>query len=252
FERDDAPPWLVERLEGAGALARSNGRLKSTVRVSRLRGRLYLHSAFPTDDEDAVFFGPDSYRYADLLAREIRPGETGRIVDVGGGAGVGAIVAADLAPQAQLTLTDVNRQALRLARINAAHAGKPIELVETAGLDAVEGPLDLVIANPPYMADSEQTYRDGGGLGEDLSVEWAGQALRRLRPGGRLVLYSGSAIREGGRDVLREKLAELADQSRASLRYDEIDPDVFGEELREPAYRTVERIAVVACVITAP
>ncbi|MNR68782.1 hypothetical protein D3C85_1935590 [compost metagenome] len=32
--------------------------------------------------------------------------------------------------------------------------------------------------------------------------------------------------------------------------YRELDPDVFGEELLTPGYQTVERIAVVALVVT--
>jgi hypothetical protein len=35
------------------------------------------------------------------------------------------------------------------------------------------------------------------------------------------------------------------------LRYEEIDPDVFGEELEEEPYRNVERIAAVGAVIHA-
>jgi hypothetical protein len=34
------------------------------------------------------------------------------------------------------------------------------------------------------------------------------------------------------------------------MRYREIDPDVFGEELDDPAYRDVDRIALVAVVLT--
>ena len=33
-----------------------------------------------------------------------------------------------------------------------------------------------------------------------------------------------------------------------SLDYRELDPDVFGEELDRPAYRDVDRIAVVAAI----
>src|SRR4051812_10168024 len=38
-------------------------RLKSRYRVSSLRGALFLHSAYPTDADNSVFFGPDSYRF---------------------------------------------------------------------------------------------------------------------------------------------------------------------------------------------
>jgi hypothetical protein len=35
-----------------------------------------------------------------------------------------------------------------------------------------------------------------------------------------------------------------------AMRYREIDPDVFGEELEMPAYRDVDRIALIAAIIT--
>ncbi|MCR5872899.1 hypothetical protein LRS10_01015 [Phenylobacterium sp. J426] len=73
-----------------------------------------------------------------------------------------------------------------------------------------------------------------------------------LEPGGRLLLYTGSAILDGGRDELREGLAELAAAEGAELDYRETDPDVFGEDLERDVYADVERIAVVTAVIRKP
>jgi hypothetical protein len=103
------------------------------------------------------------------------------------------------------------------------------------------------------MAASEQTYRAGGGpRGADLSCAWARAALAKLAPGGRLLLYTGSAILDGGRDALRAALEAVAGEQGAGFSYREIDPDVFGEELEREAYADVERIAAVCCVMTAP
>ena len=77
-----------------------------------------------------------------------------------------------------------------------------------------------------------------------------GQTLAdRLAGGGRLILYTGSAI-IGGADPLREALASALAVRGCSLRYREIDPDVFGEELDGPAYAEVDRIALVAAIAT--
>src|SRR3546814_10136065 len=43
--------------------------LRSVLRVSWLRDRLFLQSAFPTTAEDSVFLGPDSYRFAEPIGR---------------------------------------------------------------------------------------------------------------------------------------------------------------------------------------
>ncbi|MET0295485.1 MAG: methyltransferase [Phenylobacterium sp.] len=252
FDRDTAPAWLLEALRAARLLAVDGERFRSRIRVSRLHDRLFIHSAFPTTEADAVFFGPDSYRFADFVRRELQGREAGRILDVGGGAGVGAVVAQGASPSAALYLTDINPLALRFARINAAHAGARLQAIQASGLDAVAGAMDVIIANPPYMAASGQTYRHGGGeQGERLSLEWARAALERLAPGGRLLLYTGTAIQNGA-DAVREGLAVLAEAHGARFEYREVDPDVFGEELDRPAYANVERIAAVTCVMVAP
>ena len=75
--------------------------------------------------------------------------------------------------------------------------------------------------------------------------------MDRLKPQGRVILYTGSAI-VGGEDRLAAALRREADERGYALHYREIDPDVFGEELSKPQYRDVERIAVVAAIITAP
>jgi methylase of polypeptide subunit release factors len=246
---------LLASLEAGGALeAAGDGLLRSRFRVSSLKEDLYLHSAYPTEAEDSVFFGPDSYRFADLIEAELgtaRLPSGATIVDIGTGAGVGAIVAAKLCPDATVWMTDVNPAALRLASINAEAAGAPIRAIESATLDAIADPVDLVFANPPYIIDDDsRTYRDGGGmLGGQVSVDMARMAVRRLISGGRLILYTGSAIVRGT-DLLGEALATLAQAEGCGLRYREIDPDVFGEELERPAYAEVDRIAVVAAIFT--
>lgn len=177
-------------------------------------------------------------------------GPVRRLVDIGAGSGAGGIAAADLFAGARITLTDLNQQALRACRINARHAGVEAEIVESRSLDGVAGAFDLAIANPPYIMDEgSRTYRDGGGmLGARLSLDWTLDAARRLEPGGHMLLYTGVAIVDG-RDGLREAMEGELPRLGCSLRYGEIDPDIFGEELDEPPYREVERIAAVGAVI---
>lgn len=245
-------PETRSLLETAGAVRQEDGAWRSTLRVSRLAGRLFLHSAWPTRARDAVFLGPDSYRFARFLRQEMagRPPPR-RIVDIGAGAGVGGIVAAGLAPGADLTLTDINPAALRLAAVNALHAGLSPTFVEGSCLDGVAAGVDLVVANPPFMnGSSGRTYSAGGDLhGGQMSVDWARAALDKLAPGGRLLMYTGSAILAGGEDRMAGALAELAAEAGARLRYEEIDPDIFGDVLGQRAYADVERIAAVGVVI---
>lgn len=250
FEDRLLPAPVGEALERSGMILREGGLGRSRVRVASVEDRLFLHSAYPTDDSDSVFFGPDSYRYVRFLAAELpRLGPVRRLVDIGAGSGVGAIMAAALLPDAQATATDINPVALSFARINAGHSGIALETVEGSGLDAVDGPVDLVIANPPFVADpAKRLYRDGGGMhGARLSLDWALAAAQRIEVGGTILLYTGSAI-VAGHDALREALEEELPALGCSLRYAEIDPDIFGELVDQPGYEAVERVAAVGAV----
>jgi precorrin-6B methylase 2 len=240
-------------LRHAGMIAAEGGLLKSRLRVSSLGGQLWLHSAYPTEAEDAVFFGPDTYRFADLIVSELeqRPLAAGaHILDMGAGAGVGGIIAALHSEAPRVTLTDLNPKALRLARINAAAAGVAVETLESNTLDQVDDPIDLVVINPPYIIDdANRAYRDGGGMhGGEIPFEMTRMAAERLAPGGRLILYTGAAIVEG-RNALCEAVGALGERLGLAHGCRELDPDVFGEELEKPAYADVERIALVAVTL---
>lgn len=142
--------------------------------------------------------------------------------------------------------------ALRYTAINAALAGVANVSVERSDLlNDIAGTFDLIVANPPYMIDAGQrAYRHGGGaLGAELSLRIVEQARERLSPGGTLLLYTGVAIVEG-RDALLEAMRLRLAGPAFSWFYRELDPDVFGEQLLEPGYEQVERIAAVALTVT--
>jgi methylase of polypeptide subunit release factors len=252
FAWGEIDPTAQALLVRAEALTFTPAGLRSRFRVARVRGRLFLHSAYGADPDGAVFLGPDTYRFAAFLSATLCAGTrctVASVLDVGAGAGVGGIVAADLLDGPKVTLSDVNTQALRLARINARHAGVEVNALQRDGLTDETARHDLILANPPFIAESGRPYSDGGALGLDVPLRWAREAMTRLNPGGRLVLYSGAPVMEG-HDALRVALARAARAARCDLNYEELDPDIFSEELRRPVYAGVERIAAVGAVIT--
>jgi methylase of polypeptide subunit release factors len=215
--------------------------------VASLGHQLFLHSAFPTLAADAVFFGPDSYRFA----RAVRSlgVSARRAVDVGCGSGVGGIVLSHWGGlAAPVVLADINERALALARVNAAAAGVAAEVVASDVLRDVDGAVDLVIANPPYLVDeAKRAYRDGGAaMGAALPARIVKEALQRLDRdgGGSLLIYTGVAIR-AELDPFWSLIEEDLVQSGAKYSYDELDPDIFASELDRPVYAETERIAAV-------
>ena len=254
------PPSILETLQDAALIEDAgNGLVRSAVRFSTLGDDLFAHSAYPTQQDDAVFFGPDTYRFARLIEEELRrtPLRAGaRILDLGCGSGAGGIVAALAAGDstAQLMLSDINPRALRFAAANVAGTRcAQAQLVQSDLFAATPGAFDLILANPPYLNDAAQrTYRHGGGrFGEALSARIVREGLPRLAPRGRLVLYTGVAMVDGDDPLLALLQPHLA-AAGWPWTYRELDPDVFGEELEEPAYIEAERIAAVALVVQRP
>lgn len=254
---------LLSALRGAGALHARGDVLQSRVRVSTIGDDLFVHSAFPTEQEDAVFFGPDTYRFARFVQHgvmhEFEPtGKPLRLLDVGCGSGAGGVVAARALTHSgplEVTMNDINPLALQYTAVNAAFADIAIKPALGNAMRPVKGEFDLIISNPPYLDDAAQrAYRHGGAqLGRALSVRIAEEAMTRLAPGGRLLLYTGVAMVAGVDGFLADMRPLLEDaplETQFDWTYAEIDPDVFGEELEQPVYAHVDRIAAVGLTVT--
>ena len=250
---------LLAAMRGAGVLHTHGDVMRCLVRVGSIGDELFVHSSYPTSNDDAVFFGPDTYRFAQFVQQGVATfkfdgSQPVRMLDVGCGSGAGGIVAARALAQSgpiEVCMNDINPRALQYTGVNASFAGVRVKPALGNALRAVKGDFDLIISNPPYLDDAAQrAYRHGGsGLGRALSVRIGQEALTRLAPGGRLLLYTGVAI-VGGVDAFLMDMQPLLTDARFKWSYSEIDPDVFGEELEQPAYAHVERIAAVGLTVT--
>lgn len=127
-----------------------------------------------------------------------------RILDLGTGSGCLAITLALEIPQAQVTALDASAAALHVARSNAQRLGAPLRLLQSDWFSALaDERFDLIVANPPYIADADPHLATG-----DLRYEPRGalasgsdglEAIRRivadaaehLAPGGQLWLEHG-------------------------------------------------------------
>jgi len=109
FQHELLPPPLFSLMDQAQVLEPCGPRWRSRVRLSSLDGQLFVHSAYPTDSADAVFFGPDTYRFASAIRCHLdrHTGEIRRVVDIGCGSGAGAILTALARPQAEVLAVDI-------------------------------------------------------------------------------------------------------------------------------------------------
>jgi methylase of polypeptide subunit release factors len=256
FKASSVDAQLLSLIQAADICIEDSGLFKSKVRFSSLDNHLFMHSAYPTLDPDAIFFGPDSYRFARLLKKTIACFPTrhyNRIADIGTGSGVGGVVATSCLQHSyqELILADVNPKALAYAKINATLAATDhVSFCQSDLYSKIKAPLDLIIANPPYLADAEaRVYRHGGGeFGSLLSTRIVLEGLPLLSDGGTMILYTGSTIVDGVDTFFASIQGALMD-AQFSYNYEEIDPDAFGEELVKEAYSHADRIAIVSLVV---
>lgn len=127
------------------------------------------------------------------------------IVDVGTGSGCLAICLALQLPQATIEAVDISPPALEVARQNARrHAPGRIQFHQGNLLEPIHAPIDLLIANLPYVTDAEWTMLDdgvklhepsialkGGIDGFDLIRTCLQQAAEKLQAGGTLLFEIG-------------------------------------------------------------
>lgn len=244
--------WMA-LLEAADALIAENGLYRSRIRFSSVGEDLFVHSSYPTLESDSVFFGPDTYRFARLIKSSLgTPGRDAPVVaDIGAGSGAGGLYAWRLLGcGAKLILGDISPKALDFARANARIAGCEDASFMLGDLFAGLGQADIILSNPPYLLDAgSRVYRHGGGrLGFELSMRIVNEGIPKLNPGGVLILYTGSVIVDG-EDAFCNAIAPALSQKGLTHSYEELDPDVFGEELDNPAYGAAERVAAVGLVV---
>jgi release factor glutamine methyltransferase len=151
YTQHDRPLTEAERAAARGLVER-RGRREPLAYVLGEWGfrRLTLRT-----DARALVPRPETEAVVERTLALIADVDAPRVVDVGTGSGAIALAIADERPDARVVATDVSADALALARENAAQLGLAVELVETALLDGIEAPVDLVVSNPPYVLEAE-------------------------------------------------------------------------------------------------
>ncbi len=127
--------------------------------VQRILGYAYFRNLRLDLDEHALIPRPDTESVVDAALEVVdRGGGFSRVLDVGTGSGVIAVSIAQERPSCEVHATDQSEGALRIARRNAARAGTKVQFHRAdlaRGLDVLEGCVDLLVSNPPYVRSAD-------------------------------------------------------------------------------------------------
>jgi release factor glutamine methyltransferase len=175
-------------------------------------------------DRRALIPRPETEILVDLVAKRLRasaaPSSPARVLELGAGSGAIAIALAKLVPQATVWTVDVSPEAAALARENAGRNGVEARVHVcvmdrfTALAPELDGALDCVVSNPPYvttaeMAELPAVVRDhepalalhGGADGLDFYRGLCRDGVRLLAKGGLLAVEIGAAQADAVRDL---------------------------------------------------
>jgi len=143
------------------------------------------------------------------------------IADIGTGCGAIAVSLAKNLPEVKIYATDASTAALEVASTNCRRHGVSHRISLLAGnlLEPLPAPVDLIIANLPYVKKSElptvNTFPfepsralDGGADGLEKMRQLGSQLDSKLRAGGNLLLEIGLGQSQAVTDFLRRLFPE--------------------------------------------
>jgi release factor glutamine methyltransferase len=144
---------------------------------------------------------PDTEILVEWALELLPSGQPARVLDLGTGSGAVALALQHQRPAAQVTAVDASTDALAVASANAQRLNLPVNCVLSHWMEAVPGPFELIVSNPPYVAEGDPhlayltheplSALTSGTDGLDDIRQIIAQAPSRLAPGGWLLLEHG-------------------------------------------------------------
>ena len=171
--------------------------------LQHLLGKVWFHKQEFKTDSRALIPRPETEELAEWILKWDLPAKS-QVLDMGCGSGVLGLTLASERPGWQLTLADVSPDALALAQENAAAQEiQNATFLHSDLFSAIETPFDGIVANLPYVPESERATISrevthdpalalfSGHDGLDLIRRFIPEAFHRLKPGGWLALEIG-------------------------------------------------------------
>lgn len=160
---------------------------------------------------------PETELLVELVLERIPVDRPAHLLDLGTGSGAIAIALARHRPLAMVSAVDRSLAALDIAQANAVRLGLTnISFLESDWFAAIAGKaFDLIVSNPPYVADNDphllqgdvrfepEGALKGGETGLDCIRKIASEAGAHLQPGGWLLFEHGYDQATACREILQ-------------------------------------------------
>ena len=131
--------------------------------VQRILGYAYFRNLVLDLNEDTLIPRPDTESVVDLALERIDlRGYPCAVLDVGTGSGAIAISIAQERPRCEVHATELSETALQAARANAGRNDTEVSFHHAdvvSGLGSLEGRIDLLVSNPPYVDETSASHR---------------------------------------------------------------------------------------------
>lgn len=129
--------------------------------IAYLVGRCEFYGRMFGVTPDVLIPRPETELLVDIAIEKFG-GRACRVLDLGTGSGCLAVSIAKELPQAQLTAVDASSAALAVAQENAARQGVALRFLQSDWYGGLSDEyFDLIVANPPYIAEADTHLAQG-------------------------------------------------------------------------------------------
>lgn len=216
------PAWLIAHDTDALTPTQTHAanalldRRLTGVPVAYLTGKREFFGRPFAVSPDVLIPRPDTELLVERALARLPPGQAADVLDLGTGSGCIAITLALERPLARIVAVDRAAAALALAQHNAHQLDARVEFLNSDWFGALSRRrFDLIVSNPPYIAETDPHLAQGDVRFEPRAALTAGpdgladlhclieHASHHLHPGGQLLLEHGYQQADGVCTLLR-------------------------------------------------
>ena len=213
--------WLVEAVSGVGQtqlflepekqltpvqfekLQTMIERRKKFEPIAKIIGEKEFYGRGFKVTRDVLDPRPDTETLIDVILKREADNRPLKFLDVGVGSGAIAITLLCERENWQAVASDVSEKALLVAKENSCllNVDRRLKLVRTSWLQAIAGPFDFIVSNPPYIdrAEIDILARDVKNFDPHLALDGGDDGLEAYR---QIAKTSGAVLKPQGRMYL--------------------------------------------------